>query len=1292
MINRFVRLLVPVVSILILALAAVPALAQTAGSTSLSGVVVDSGGGVIPGANVIVKNNATGTTNETVSNSAGAFSVPGVPPGTYTVTVSLEGFKTSVINDVRLLTSSPGNIKAVLEVGALTETVEVRGGTELVQTHSAAVTSTLKSEQLTELPLASRNTLYATTFLPGVETTYGANSGARQSTFSGLPTNTINVTIDGITTGNQLQSGDGFFSMVTPRLDAVEEVTVTGAVPGSGGGAGAVRIAFTTRSGTNNFVNSIYHYFRHPDLNSNYYFNKVNNLDKNEVVVHQYGGRSGGPIVIPGLFDGRSKAFYFFNFEHQYQPSEATRTRTILNPQAEQGVFTYTVGGQPRTVNLLQLAGQSGHLATLDPTVASLLNAIRQSTTTTGTVNTPANATNTQQFVYQSASKGNQYAPTGRVDFNLTDAHRLTGTYYWQRFIANPDLLNNADPRFPGFPNIGIQQSYRTTGSVGLRSTLGSNLVNEAKGGWQWSPQDFFGNVTADMFGNQGGFNLTLPLNLTSAANVNNPAPRNTVNWSVENTLNWLKGRHSFQMGGLYTEIIHQQNNRNAVPTISFGVDQTNDPANSMFNTTNFPGASTANLNDARNLYALLTGRVTQIAGTARLNPSGDQYVYLGNLMQESKLKAFSLYGQDSWRVTPALTLNFGLRYEVQLPFSPITNTWSRATLQDLCGVSGVGGGPGGRDCNLFQPGNLGAGADFVPTYQPFAPGSTDYQTDWNNFAPNVGVAWRPNVENGWLRTLLGDPEQATLRAGYSKTFSLERMDRFTSIYAGNPGGAIAATRNYTTGFPMGAAPVLLREANRLGPPAFAQSPTYPIAATPSDDLEVFANNIVIPSVHSYSVGFQRSLGRDSAIEIRYVGNRNQDAWTTENWNELVLFENGFFDEFRRAQNNLRANIAAGRGATFAYTGAAGTSPLPIYLAYFQGLANNRASDPSAYTSGNFSSSSWTGHLGMYEPDPEDAANDLHANTTFRTNAINAGLPSNFFVMNPAIDDANITRPLAGTRYNAMQIDFRRRLSQGLLLSANYTYARSRGSSLQSLRFDRIYLENTDVPHSFKMNWVYEIPVGRGRRFGSNMNGFMNALLGGWEYSGTGRLQRQRYGINGGTGNDDLNLRLVGMTMEELQDAFKIRIETSPNGTVTVFSLPQDIIDNTRRAFNTDPTSPNHYGGDGPPTGRYIAPASGPDCVAIYAGDCGGLRQISLNGPLFTRFDMRIKKQFPLWGRATMEFDFEVLNVFDNINFNHQFNPGGGNTVFQVTNAYTDINTTFDPGGRLGQIAWRINW
>jgi len=167
------------------------------------------------------------------------------------------------------------------------------------------------------------------------------------------------------------------------------------------------------------------------------------------------------------------------------------------------------------------------------------------------------------------------------------------------------------------------------------------------------------------------------------------------------------------------------------------------------------------------------------------------------------------------------------------------------------------------------------------------------------------------------------------------------------------------------------------------------------------------------------------------------------------------------------------------------------------------------------------------------------------------------------------------------------------------------------------------------------------------------------------------------------------------MTVRELQDVFKIRIvRNETTGLTQVFSMPQDIIDNTRAAFNSDPTTATGYSlALGVPEGRYLRPPSEPGCTFIYRGDCN-TPDINLNGPLFTRVDLRLKKMFRLGGRATMEVDFELLNALDNINFNHSvaFNPATSGDTFRVTSAYTDANTTNDPGGRLGQLAWRINW
>jgi hypothetical protein len=148
------------------------AFAQTA-TSSLTGVVVDASGATIPGATVVVKNNATAATHEATTSERGTFTVPAIDVGKYTVTISLQGFKTVVLTDVEVNAATPASVRATLEVGGLAETVTVQGGAEIIQTQSATVATTLSTNQIINLPLTSRNVVDFITFLPGVQTPGG---------------------------------------------------------------------------------------------------------------------------------------------------------------------------------------------------------------------------------------------------------------------------------------------------------------------------------------------------------------------------------------------------------------------------------------------------------------------------------------------------------------------------------------------------------------------------------------------------------------------------------------------------------------------------------------------------------------------------------------------------------------------------------------------------------------------------------------------------------------------------------------------------------------------------------------------------------------------------------------------------------------------------------------------------------------------------------------------------------------------------------------------------------------
>ena len=166
------------------------------------------------------------------------------------------------------------------------------------------------------------------------------------------------------------------------------------------------------------------------------------------------------------------------------------------------------------------------------------------------------------------------------------------------------------------------------------------------------------------------------------------------------------------------------------------------------------------------------------------------------------------------------------------------------------------------------------------------------------------------------------------------------------------------------------------------------------------------------------------------------------------------------------------------------------------------------------------------------------------------------------------------------------------------------------------------------------------------------------------------------------------NVRVVGMSIDELQDAFKIRIDPA---TKIVYTLPQDIIDNTIKAFSTSATSATGYGALGAPTGRYLAPANGPDCIQAVRGDCAP-HDVFVEGPIFTRFDLNVKKRFAFARTRSFDLGVDVLNLFNAINFTAVAQAGSGATINQVTGAYQDPNVTFDPGGRLMQLVFRFNF
>jgi hypothetical protein len=1273
--------------------------AQGGVTATLSGTILDSSGAVVPGAVITARNKATTSISTAASGTDGLFTIPALDPGEYTVTVAMKGFVTTTLEGVQLNAGVPTNVSPVLAPGGIAETVTVVAAGDVLKTTQTAVATTISQQQITNLPLPGRGAFDLITFMPGVTTAAGTT---RSAIVNGLPTVTVNITLDGMNIqDNYAKTWDGMFTRVSPRLDAVEEVTISTAANGAEmAGQGGVQMKFVTRSGTNEYHGSAYYYLQRDWMNSNTWFNLHRNVDANgnptpvpTVANYQPGGRLGGPVRIPKLFNGRDKLFFFVNYEWVSSPGTNNSTRTIMSPLSEQGIFQYGSGAK---IDLMTLAAQNGQVSKIDPMIARLLADVRKSTTTTGVVNSTTDPL-TQSFTWQQPTKNKTTFPTARVDYNLTGKHRLTGSITQNHLVSDPDTTNSVQTVFPGFPVHGLQDSTRYSGQGSWRWVATTTIVNEFRFGKTGGATQFSPDLVSDMFSGTGlGGTNGYAISWSGFKSISNPYPSSSVSARegkttvLEDTLSWVKGRHLLSMGASYTKAEVWLYNQTKAPVLTMGMTSSGDPAEGMFTTSNFPGASTTDITNARALYGVLTGRVSAITRNARIQSDGSTYKILGASNQYGTLPQWGSFISDTWHVKPSVTINAGLRYDVQRPFYAQNNSYSYATLDDIFGITGVGSGfqPGSTVNNLgnlFKPGALQGSPT---TFKQLQQGSNAYNTDWLGFAPSLGAAWTVGADRGLLHLLLGSKGNSVLRGGASLAYLRGGMSDFTGVFGGNPGIQIDTSRNQTNGN-LGSLPVLLSSSD-LGPPAVNLTRSYPMAV-PNASTNVYAYDphIKTPSAFSYSFSWQRKLSNDMTVEARFIHTNAFNQWTAGgqlsylDYNEINTIDNGFFNEFKLAQANLQANIAAGKGSTFAYTGAPGTQPLPIFLAYLNG--SKTATDATKYTGSNWTNSTLVQSMYPLNPNPNTAASNIWSNSAFRANGLAAGYPANFWVVNPDVNHGYVVTNAPPTSYNGLQVTLNRRFARGLLFQLNYTYGR--GYEDQFYSFHKPYVtteqnysnsglgnEAGNVRHVLVANWMYQLPFGRGQRFASSASGLLDRVIGGWSFQGVARLQSGRL-------LDFGNVRLIGMTPDDVHNAFQTRQATDPQNPyrTLVYMLPQDIIDNTIKAFSVNATGYS----SGTPTGRYFAPANSPSCIESVNGfgDCG-MRSLIVTGPKVVRFDFNVIKQIRVTERLHLEGQAQIFNVFNTVNFNPVNYLGSVSDSYQVTGAIDQSRTM--------QLAFRI--
>ena len=1355
MTSRFTRLFC--ISLFI-SICSVIAMAQVTTSGRLVGVVTDQAGALVPRAEIVATNTGTQQELTTTANGEGGWVIPSVPNGVYTIKITAPNFKTTVLQNVKVDAAQVTTANATLEAGEASAEVVIQSGGEILNTETANVATTIAGKQIVELPFVTRDALQLVLTLPGVQ----SPGAPRTSSINGLPKGSVNLTLDGVNIqDNFLRSSDGFFTTIQAKSDAVQEVTVSTAVPGAeSSGEGGAQVKFVTKSGTSDFHGGAFWQYRSPRFNSNYYFNKIDGLPRDSLFLRQMGGHVGGPIMIPGLMKSRNRAFFFLNYEEfrlpqAYGSLSAVGNILILTDSARTGLFTYKdSGGTVRTVNLITLAQSKGFAQGIDPKIAAGLGLVDTGAKSAGALKSRiASANDYNRLDYQFQDPGNNIRrfPTARFDWNITGAQHLEFVHNYQFYYSLPDAVNGQNSVVPGqgivVGNPGGGSIYRDSFSYAMahRWTINNKMVNEIRATAGGNGTSVFTREFAPgLFGFWNGYAVTGGTYLGAQGNGTGAfynrrttSRRNTPTKGISDNLSYTRGTHSLNFGASFLRInsFTEAAGTQVINQVVFGA-ASGDPASTggtnLFVTGNFPGANSTQLGNAQSLYYYLTGRVSSVARSASLDSDG-KYVF-DAFREYNHQNEYAFYFQDSWKVRPNLTLNYGLRWELEP--SPINdnNVYTRNTYAGIFGVSGVG--------NLFSPGTFTG----QPTqYRLLEPGEKGFNTRKNDFAPSFGFAWVPNFKSSLLKKLAGENGETVIRGGYSKAFTREGFNAYTAMFGSNEGGTITLSVSPSlTPSTFAAGGVFFNQGQGLTCPSGSPNINlatctvgFPAQALPAglskypftptlttgggaNDFDV---NLKAGYTQSFSFGIQRSLGKDTVIEARWVRTKGTHLWRQYDLNEVNIFENGFLTQFNNAARNLQI-FAAQPGSTcqisnvgvitgtcnYGNSGLAGQVNVPIITTAIgsstdtttaQRLAQGQAGSVAnsiAFTTSRMNALI-NGGLVPFTTLPTTVSSGTTACTTLTGSSQNCKV-SNYFILNPqTTGGAFLMTQGTDTDFNALQIELRRRLSKGLLVQGSYQFSKALSNafvSSSSVFSQPRTLRNSnadwnlspwDVPQSFKLDWIYELPFGHGKMWLNGTNGLVNKVIGNWQVGGVTRWQSgQSYLMNGGraTVNQfDAGVVLHGITRQELQKSVNIRKD--PSG--VVYFLPQSLINNTMAAFGTAPAGITFD-----PSAPYIGPPTTPGVL----GD-----RIVLHGPWTQRWDLNIMKRIPITETVNIEGRVSFLNAFNRANF---YLGGADNTINtisaagtafgQTRSAYRDITVsgTNDPGGRLIEWQFRLNF
>ena len=1226
--------------LLVLGVSGTSAFAQVPTGT-IEGTVKDAQGLSVAGATVILTNEGTAKTQTDTTSSRGAFQFTYLNVGVYKVEVSKAGFKISVVNGIKLDASTEYSVPPVtLEIGAVTDTVTIEADADLVRTAGAELTGTVEGKQIEQLPILDRDPMQLLSLQAGVSQNRRSGSG---TVINGQRQSFSNVTLDGINIqDNYIRSASLDYTPNYLVMSQVQEFTTTTQNAGPQAGIGSSQVSVVTPSGTNNWHGEGFWYYRTDKLAANDWFNDANGIGKPNLLQNQGGGDVGGPVV-------KDKLFVYGAYELFRRRQQIPTDTTVLTSAARTGVFQWraTSDNSLQSLNLLSLKG-----LTIDPFIAGLLARVPT------TINNPSigDGLNTGGYSFNQRDNRTRDNTSIRLDWNASTHHSFSGTYAWNR-----DVLDR-----PGF-GLSLPDTYNA-----IPSNFNNDKESFLSTAWHWSPSSNFTNEV------RFGFDLA-PINFLTNQNFgaftvsgtlfNNPdqnefpSSRKVHTWSWQDNASWSKGNHTLNFGVQVQRVtVFAQNYVNTVPNLNLDYRQSSNP--NILGLGDFSsqgGITNADLTTANQLLSTLAGLVGSELQTFNVTSRSSGYVPGAPAAQNFRYNNWSLYAGDSWKMRSNLTVTYGLRWEYNSPFN------ERDGLLQFPVV------PAGQTIQqtLLSDATLG--------YFGGNTGLSVYKKDLNNFAPNIGIAWDPRGDG-----------KTSIRAGYSINYvNDELIGAPYNASLSNPGVSTQTGSSFLSDSTISnpqqiPTPTMFNtfSGNWANLYNFDTGISYGYAVDPK---------LRTPYVQQWNLSIQREIGWNSSVTISYIGNKGAKLYRAIDLNQVVINGNGFLNAF----NSIRQNGFASQSANGSFD--------PCYV----------PGNPDDCTTSNpnpgvryFSSTFFPLYNGLLNLPGYDTIISQYLQQGAAGNLADLyhSIGGDFggpvsLAPNQYLRAADLLGNYSSSSYNAGSVEIRRRFRRGLNFQGSYTFSKvftdySADTNVGVQRFFP-YLDNAqpglersranfDLSHAFKANFLYELPVGKGR-FWAPSNNVLNKVVSGWVMSSIFTWQSGApFSILSGEGTLNRSARSL------------------PSNTAFTTSTPQQIAGQLGTYQSNGQVlliNPKFIG----PDGRGV-PDDALTCIPLVSGGfcnpqpgtVGNLPRNAFNGPAFFNWDLGIMKNIPITESKNLEFRAEMFNAPNHPTFavgDPTFlvaNPGASSSDMYINDPNFGVATGTASTPRIIQMGLRL--